>query len=123
MVPANVLAAARAAASASLDVPGIEIQRVTRSANGDGTQTETWQTLATVTGGWAKPTASVMQAYAGLIGSLAAWVVRLPYGQDVRGGDRIVMPPSAGGETLTVQADLSQRSYASCKRVLATEIR
>lgn len=119
-IPANVLAAARAAATASLDVPGIEIQRVSRTPDGYGLASETWNTIATVTGGWAKPTASVMQQYAGLIGSLAAWVVRLPYGQDCRSGDRLVMPT---GETLTVQADLSQRSYASCKRVLATEIR
>lgn len=120
MVPANVLAAARAAATASLDVSGIKIQRVTRTPNGDGTTSETWATIATVNGGWAKPTASVMQQYAGLIGSLAAWVVRLPYGQDCHNGDRLLMP---SGEMLTVQADLSQRSYASSKRVLATAIR
>jgi len=120
MIPANALAAARAAAIASLDVSGIQVQRVTRTPDAYGTASETRATIATVNGGWAKPTASVMQQFAGLIGSLAAWVVRLPYGQDCRNGYRLVMPT---GEILTVQADLSQRSYATAKRVLATEIR
>lgn len=120
MVPAPVLAAARQAATASLDVPGIQVQRVTRTPDGYGTATETWATLATVSGAWAKPSASVMQAYAGLIGSLAAWVVRLPYGQACRNGDRLLMP---SGDTLVVQADLSEHSNATCVRVLATEVR
>lgn len=120
MIPASELTAMQATATSALDLSGVLVQRATRTPDGYGAYTETWATLATVAGGWAKPTASVMQQYAGLIGSLAAWTVRLPYGTTCAANDRIVMPT---GETLTVQADLSQSSYSTVKRVLATEVR
>ena len=120
LLNATQLAALRSTATASLDLSGIVIQRPTRTPDSYGTYSETLPTLATVAGGWAKPSAAVMTQYAGLIGALAAWVVRLPYGTAIRNGDLLVMP---SGDTLTVQADLSERSYATCVRVLATEVR
>ena len=109
-------------AATTFDQPGIKIQRPTRVFDGQGTYTETWATIATVNGGWTKPSPQIMQQYAGLIGSLAAWVVRLPYGTNIKNNDRLVMP-GAAGDTLTVQADLGTRSYATTARVLATEVR
>ena len=120
MIPASELDAMRAVATAAMDVPGVLVQRATTTSDGYGAYSETWATIATVAAGWAKPTASVMQQYAGLIGALAAWTVRLPYGTDCLRNDRLVMPT---GEVLTVQADLSQSSYSTCKRVLATAVR
>lgn len=120
LVNAAQLARFQAVASSALDVANIVIARPTRTDDGFGAYTETWTTVATITGGWAKPTAAVMTQYAGVIGSLAAWTVRLPYGTDCLRNDRITMPT---GEVLTVQADLSQSSYSTCKRVLATQIR
>ena len=117
---ATQLAALQAVQSAAMDVAGIVVKRVTRTSTGNGLNSESWRVIATVTGGWAKPTASIMQQYATLIGSDALWVVRLPYGTSCLNGDRLVMP---SGETLTVQADLSQHSYDTCKRVLASAIR
>lgn len=114
------LATAQAAASATLDISGIVIQRATVTPNQWGGVSESWATVATVAGAWAKPNASIMQEYAGLIGSLASWLVRLPYGANCQRGDHLLMP---SGETLTVQADLSQSSYSTCKRVLASEVR
>ena len=114
------LGAFQTAATATLDISGVLVQRATTTSDGYGTYSETWATIATVAAGWAKPTASIMQQYAGLIGALAAWTVRLPYGTDCLRNDRIVMPT---GEVLTVQADLSQSSYSTCKRVLATAVR
>jgi hypothetical protein len=72
-----------------------------------------------VAGGWAKPNAAVMQQYAGLIGAQKAWLVRLPSGTTVRNGDRLVMP---SGDTLEIQADLTESSYSTCVRMLATEV-
>jgi hypothetical protein len=114
------LARFQAVSTAALDLSGIVVKRPTRTQNSTGGYAQTLTTLATVAGGWAKPSASVMRAYAGLIGSLAAWVVRLPSGTSVRSGDLLVMP---SGDTLTVQADLTERSYATCVQVLATEVR
>lgn len=119
-LPAGELTAIRATATAALDLPGVQVQRATLTKDAYGAFSESWATIATVAGGWAKPSASVMSAYAGLIGALAAWVVRLPYGTAVRNGDRLVMP---SGDTLSVQADLTESSYSSCVRVLATEVR
>lgn len=117
---ATQLAAFQAAATAAMDLSGIVVQRATRTQNPWGGFSESWATLATVVGGWAKPSAGVMAQYAGLIGSLASWVVRLPSGTAVRNGDRLVMP---SGETLLVQADLTESSYSTCVRVLASEVR
>lgn len=113
------LTAMRAAATAALDLAGVQVQRATRTQDNEGTYSDAWATIATVAGGWAQPSAAIMAAYAGVIGSLKSWVVRLPYGTAVRNGDRLVMP---SGDTLVVQADLTQRSYATCVRVLATEV-
>ena len=118
---ATQLAAFQATATAALDLSGIQVQRATRTQNQwGGIGSESWATLATVAGGWAKPSASVMTQYAGLIGALASWVVRLPSGTPIRNGDRLVMP---SGDTLLVQADLTESSYSTCVRVLASEVR
>lgn len=114
------LAAFQATATAALDLSGIQVQRATRAQNQWGGFSESFTTLATVAGGWAKPSAAVMQQYAGLIGALASWVVRLPSGTTIRNGDRLVMP---SGDTLVVQADLTESSYSTCVRVLASEVR
>ena len=114
------LAAFQTAATATLDLTGVEVQAPTRTRNAYGGFSETWTTSATVDGAWAKPSAGVMAQYAGLIGSLASWVVRLPAGTTVKSGDRLVMP---SGDTLTIQADLTESSYSTCVRVLATEVR
>ena len=120
LLSAAQLAALRSTATASLDLSGIAIKRPTRVFDTYGTYSETLTTLATVAGAWAKPSAAVMTQYAGLIGAQAAWVVRLPWGTGVRNGDLLAMP---SGDTLTVQADLSESSYSTCVRVLATEVR
>lgn len=120
MLDARQLASIQAFAQKPFDQSGIKVQRATRTADAYGTFSETWQTKATVNGNYDKPSPQIMQEYAGLIGSLAAWIVRLPYGTTVANNDRLVMP---GGDTLTVQTVISARSYASCVMVLATEIR
>ena len=121
LIPASELAALQATATSAMDLSGIVVKRKTRTQSASGTYTETLTTeVASTVGGWAKPSASVMTQYAGLIGSLAAWVVRLPSGTNVQRNDLLLMP---SGDTLTVQADLTERIYATCVCVLATEVR
>lgn len=120
MLDPRQLTAIQTKASKTFDLVGIQVQRATRTRDATGAYSETWSTIATVAGGWNKPSPQMMQAYAGLIGAEASWLVRLPIGTNVKNNDRLVMP---SGDVLTVQSDLTLRSYASCVRVLATEIR
>lgn len=118
-VPAAVLAAAQAVASASLDIPGAQVQRVTRTPDAYGHSSETWATIATVNAGMAKPTAGVMAQYAGLLGTRESWVVSLPLGTTVARDDVLLI----NGLTLRVEADLTQSSYSALTQVLVTSIR
>ena len=107
------------ATAATFDQTGIKVQHATRTKDAYGTFSETWTTKATVSGNYDKPTPKMMEQYAGIIGSQAAWIVRLPVGTQVANDDRLVI----GSDTLTVQTVISARSYATCVMVLATEIR
>lgn len=121
MLNSAQLTALRAATTATMDLSGISVKRATRTPTNTGGYTQTQTTVASgLVGGWTQPSAGIMQQYAGVIAGLASWVVRLPYGTSVRRGDTLVMP---SGDTLLVQADLSERSYPLCVRVLATELR
>ena len=119
MLSANELATIQATATASLDIAGCQVQRKTTAPDTHGYQTETWVTHATVKAGLGKPTASFMALYAELIGNRTAWVVSLPLGTDVQRDDQLLII----GQTLRVQADLTQSSYSTLTQVLATEIR
>ena len=115
------LAAFQSVAQSAMDLAGLPLKRPSRTQSASGTYTETLTTVASgLVGGWAKPSASIMTQYAGLIGSLASWVVRLPSGTSVRANDVLAMP---SGDTLRVQADLTESSYSTCVRVLASEVR
>lgn len=121
LIPASELAALQSTAQSAMDLSGITLKRPSRTQSASGTYTETLTTVASgLVGGWAKPSASIMTQYAGLIGSLASWVVRLPGGTSVRANDVLAMP---SGDTLRVQADLTESSYSACVRVLASEVR
>ena len=120
LIPASELTTLRATATAALDLAGITQKRPSRTPNATGGYTESDTTVASgLAGAWAKPSAAIMQQYAGLIGSQKAWVVRLPWGTAIARDDLLIMP---SGDTLRVQADLSESSYSTCVRVLATEV-
>lgn len=119
MLSASDLAAIQAVATSSLDISGAQVQRATTADDGYGHAVKTWATIATVAAGMAKPSARIMAEYAAKIGTLASWVVSLPYGTDVRSDDQIVL----AGQTVRVQADLTSSSYPTLTQVLATEIR
>ncbi len=120
MIPASELTAMRATATSALDIAGVQVQRTTLTDDGYGLQTQSWATVAIVAASEAKPSASVQQQYATKIGSLASWVVRLPYGTDCRADDRLVFP---SGDKRLVQADLSDSSYSTAQLYLVSEVR
>lgn len=113
------LTALRAVATSALDIAGVQIQRSTKTSNGDGTYSLAWATIATVSASEAKPSASIMQQYANVIGSATSWVMRLPYGTTYRADDRLLMP---SGDIRRIQADLSDSSYSSCQLLLVAKV-
>ena len=120
LIPTTELTALRAAAAAALDISGVQIQSYSKVDNGDGTFGETWTTTATVAASQAKPSAGIMAAYSDLIGSATSYVMRVPYGTAFAANNRVVMPGT--GETLRIQADLSDSSYSTCALFLAVRI-
>jgi len=120
MVPASELAAMRATATSALDISGVQVVRLTKADDGYGLSTETPTTVATVAATEAKPSAAIMQQYAARIANVTSWIMRFPYGTDIRTGDHLVMP---NGDTRLVQADLSDSSYSTANLYLVSEIR
>lgn len=94
------------------------ILRATRTPEPQGGASLTWSPLATLKVGMAEPKASQLRNYQYMVGSLAVWIVQLPYGTDIRHGDRL----SIAGKMLEVQVDLSPQSYNMLTTVIATEV-
>lgn len=78
-----------------------------------------YQLIETTVAGVAEPTANQLQNYDFMIGSLAAWHVKLPVGTGVLPHDHLVI----GGQTLEVQVVLTPRSYPALESVLASEVK
>ena len=118
MLSATELATLQTIASGALDQTCV-IQRKTRTSDGMGSSSETYATITTVAAGMSQPTAGQLQNYAFMIGSLAAWQIKLPVGTSVQHQDHLVI----AGQTLEVQVVLSPRSYQTLLTVLASEIK
>jgi hypothetical protein len=118
-VSASELARIQADAAAQTLTLTCQIQRKTLTSDGAGGSTTTWNTIATVQAGMSLPTAGQLQNYDYLIGSLAAWQVKLPVGTNVQVQDRLVI----SGQTLIVQIVLTPRSLPALLTVLASEIK
>lgn len=118
MISASELAQLQSDANSSFD-QSFTIQRLLRTPDGTGHYSETWSTIATISGNLAQPTAGQMQNYGYRIGNLATWQVRVPVGTNVQENDQIVV----GGQTLRVQVVLSPQSYATALRLLASEVK
>ncbi len=65
-----------------------------------------------------QPTASQLQNFDYLIGSMAVWQVKLPIGTPVEELDHLII----AGQTLEVVKDLTPRSYPALITVLASEV-
>ena len=118
LIPDTELTAIRAAAATVLDSPCVITYPASTTSDGYGHATTTWATRATVNASLRKPSAALQALYADRVGTLAQWVVHLPWGTVVNIGDHL----SVDGQLLTVAADLSISSYSTLKTVLAAEI-
>ena len=118
---ATEMASIRADTSALACDLSCQIQRSTTSL-GPGGYTITYPVVATITCGMSEPTAGQLTNYEYMIGDLAAWHVRFPFGTDVRELDRLVITQNNGAtRTLSVVKFLQPRSYTALISVLATE--
>lgn len=119
-VSATELAQIQTDAAALLDKSCV-IQRATRTPEPQGGATLVWNTISLpgLLVGMSQPTAGQLQNFGYLVGSLAAWQVKLPLGTDVLEQDHLLI----AGDTLEVVKDLTPRSYAALITVLATEVK
>lgn len=99
------------------------VQRETRTSDGMGQATSSWNTVLTCNVGVAEPTAGHLQNYAYLIADLAAWQVKFPYGSDIQAQDHLLITGQETQQTLVVQVLLEPRSYAALLTVIATELK
>lgn len=118
LIPDSEMTAIRAAVQTVLDSVCVVTYSAGTSKDGFGHETTNWATRATVNASLRKPSAALQALYADRVGTLAQWVVHLPWGTTVDIGDHL----SVDGQLLTVAADLSISSYSTLKTVLAAEI-
>jgi len=122
VLAAGELAALQAAAALLLDKTA-DIQRNSGSTFVLGQPQENWASIlgdppTLVPAGLAGPSQALLQMYSTFIGTQQARIVKFTYGQDVQSQDRVVID----GETYTVHVLLSERSYPTLTRVLATRM-
>lgn len=122
MVPASELAQIQAdLAAAVCDTVCVISRSAGVTAGPTGEPVKNYQTISPVglLVGLTQPTGGQLANYDYLIGSLAAWQVRLPYGTDVQEQDYLLID----GQTLVVQVVLAPQSYAGMVPLLATELK
>lgn len=125
MITADELASIRNDMAAMVLSLPCQIQRKTVTKDSFGSNTDTWATISDddLMCGMSEPSAGQLQNYDFLIGSLAAWQVKLPYGTDIRHQDHLLVTGEFAQQTLVVQVILEPRSYASLLTVLASEVK
>ncbi len=101
----------------SLDIT-VTIQRKTTAPDGYGHTTETWVTQSTPKVNIMKPSATQLQAFAGIIGSQWAALIRFALTTDIREGDHILYQ----GQTWLVQHILNAESYTFVLDALMTVV-
>lgn len=97
-----------------------KIWRKSATKDAYGSETEVFNLIEQIDIGVTEPTATHLQNYDYLIGSLAAWHVRAPVGSNVLHQDHLVQV--GGSQVLVVQVILEPRSYHSLMGMIATEI-
>lgn len=87
-------------------------------SDGAGHALETWVSQGNVMCNVSKASASVLQEYAGIIGSRRAVTLRAMQTTDIREGDRVTYD----GLTWVVQERLNSNSYSVVNRFLMTTV-
>jgi len=90
MLSSREIACMTSAVSASLDQQ-IILQRRTPSPDGYGHTTEIWTTVDTPRCNVFKPSATMLQAYAAIIGSQVSLMLRVLPTTDIREGDSVIV--------------------------------
>ena len=116
--PAELAAMQAEAVAAACPDPCV-VSRGTRTPEAQGGASVAYSTVETTVAGMAEPSPSQLQNYGYLIGSLAAWQVKLPVASVTQEKDRLTIK----GQTLNVIKLLSPRSYPVLLTVLATEVK
>jgi hypothetical protein len=96
------------------------IQRASNAQDSYGSPASgAYATIATTVAGMSPPTASQLQNYSAMIGTLSTWQVKLPNATDLRALDHLLID----GQTLEVNVILTPQSYSGLLTTLATEIK
>ncbi len=95
------------------------IRAATRTPDGMGSSSAPFADVATVKCAAIGPQAGQEVTIDSRIGALAIWIILLTWGTAVVEGNQLVI----GGHTLTVQADLTPKSYAAVVEVRASEVK
>lgn len=125
MIPAAELAQIQADLAAVVCDKPCQIWRAPLTTDGMGSPVRgTYAKIAptgsnTLYAGLTEPSAGQLQNYDFKIGSLAAWLVHLPYGTDTAAQDHLVIE----GNTLEVHVILDPHSVPGLLKVLAAEIK
>lgn len=89
------------------------------AADGYGSKSKTYSTVATTAAGMAQPTAGELQNYAYVIEDKAAWKVHLPVATVVAPQYHLLIE----GQTLEVHILLTPQSYPGLLDVIAAELK
>lgn len=119
MISSAELAAMQAVAKSAMDVT-LTQKRNTPTQGPTRNVIDNYAIIATLQGNLAQPTASMLANYNFRVADLAAYLVRLPVGTDIRAGDWLV---TSDGQTLTVQVVLTPQSYATAIQCIAAEVK
>lgn len=119
MISNAELAAMQAVANSAMDLT-LTQKRNSPTQGPTKNVIDNYVTVATLTGNLAQPTAGMLANYNYRVGDLAAYLVRLPYGTDIRASDRLV---TTDGQTLDVQVVLTPQSYATAIQCIASEVK
>lgn len=94
------------------------IERAAWASDGEGGQTATWATHATVPAMLSGVGSADEQEIGEGVRAVVSWTVSVPVGTDVVASDRVVI----NGKTLEVVGVIGGRTYAALARVLCSEV-
>lgn len=106
-----------AAVASALDV-SLPLYRKVTAPDGYGHSTESWVSQGNVQVNLIKPSATQLQAFAGIIGSQRALILRAMQTTDIREGDRV----SYDGLNWLIQNVQNAESYTVTKEYLMTVV-
>ncbi len=117
MLSSQEIASMITTVASALDI-SLPQARKSVASDGYGHSIETWGSVGTVQVNVIKPTASLLSAYADIIGSQRALLIRSMQTTDIREGDHLAYD----GHTWLVQNCQNAESYAVTKEYLMTTI-